>query len=275
MLSILILTLNEEINLPDCLNSVSWCDDIVVFDSCSTDQTVEIAKEKGARVFQRIFDNYAAQRNAALQDVDYKNPWVLMLDADERISKELCFEIEKTLKNVEEDTTLFRIRRKDMFFGQWLRRSSGYPTWFGRLLRVGHVWVEREINEEYHTDGNIGFLNEHLIHYPFNKGTTYWFERHNRYSSMEAEALIHENQKDFRLDEFFSSDPVVRRKVLKQLAYRIPGRPLLVFCYLYFIRFGFLDKKAGLTYCLLRTFYEFMIDLKVNEVRQRRSKLPV
>lgn len=275
MISVLILTLNEEINLPGCLDSVRWCDDIVVYDSYSTDRTVEIAREAGARVVQRSFDNYANQRNAALTQVEYRYQWVLMVDADEQATPELLREIQKITKNGEESTTLYHIRRKDMFFGKWLRRSSGYPTWFGRFFRVGRVRVERKINEEYYTDGKVGHLQEHLIHYPFNKGVSYWFERHNRYSSMEAASLIREVRVPLELRKIFSSDPIVRRKILKQIAYRMPGRPFLVFCYLYLFRLGILDGRAGLTYCVLRSIYEYMIDIKVRELKRREEGLPV
>ena len=146
-ISVLILTLNEEINLPGCLESVAWSDDIVVFDSYSSDRTVEIAKAAGARVFQRKFDNYAAQRNAALTEVEYKNPWVLMVDADERWPRAIYDEIRAAIGNVE-NVSLYHFRRKDMFCGRWLKRSTRYPTCFGRLVKLGYVTVEREIKEE-------------------------------------------------------------------------------------------------------------------------------
>ena len=227
--SVVILTLNEEKNLPGCLESVKWSNDVIVFDSFSSDQTTQIATSYGAQVIQRAFDNYAAQRNAALDEPFYKNPWVLMLDADERVPDELATELRLVTEGTESDFTLYRIRRKDMFLGKWLRRSSGYPTWFGRLIRIGRVRVEREINEEYHTDGKVGFLKEHLIHYPFNRGISYWFERHNRYSSMEAEVLFSETQSTRSIKGLFSKDPALRRKALKQIAYRLPCRPILVF----------------------------------------------
>lgn len=274
MVSVLILTLNEEVNLPGCLESISWSDDIVVFDSFSSDKTVEIAENFSARVIQRKFDNYAAQRNAAL-DVEYKNPWIFMIDADERPTEELTAEIKKLCSDMDSKTTLYRVRRKDMFFGKWLKRSSGYPTWFGRLFKAGTVRVEREINEEYHTDGEIAHLQQHLIHYPFNKGIAFWLERHNRYSTMEAQTLIKEVQGKLHFKDLISSDPTVRRKFLKQLAFRMPCRPLLVFCYLYFVRMGFLDGVPGFTYCRLRAMYEYMIDLKVKELRRRQKNLPV
>lgn len=272
--SVLILTLNEELNLQDCLESVSWSDDIVVFDSFSVDRTVEIAKAKGARIFQRHFDNYASQRNAALTDIEYKHSWVLMVDADERWPKSIYDEIRRAIANGN-DVSLYHFRRKDMFMGQWFRRSSGYPTWFGRLVKLGEVLIKRKINEEYWTCGKKGYLKSHFIHYPFNKGVNFWFERHNRYSSMEAEALIKELQGKPNLLNLLSTDPTLRRKSLKQVAYRLPFRPFIVFCYLYFFRFGFLDGIPGLTYCRLRLMYEYMIELKIRELRRRAKGLAV
>lgn len=272
--SVLILTLNEELNLPGCLESVAWSDDVVVFDSFSNDRTVEIAQAAGTRVIQRKFDNYAAQRTAALTEVEYKHPWILMIDADERVTAQLRDEIGRIVQN-QGNVTLWRIRRQDMFLGRWLRRSSWYPTWFGRLFRAGRVRVEREINEEYHTDGEVGHLQNHLLHFPFNKGVAFWLERHNRYSSMEALALIKERTDSWQVRDLFSPDPTLRRKCLKRLGYWMPFRPFLVFCYLYFFRLGFLDGVPGLTYCRLRSMYEYMIDLKVKELRRREKDLPV
>ncbi len=270
--SVLILTLNEEINLSRCLESVAWSNDIVVFDSFSTDRTVEIAKAAGTRVVQRKFDNYAAQRNAALCEVEYKNQWVLMVDADECWPKEIYEEIKTAIESDKRNEfAVYHFRRKDMFMGKWLKRSSGYPTWSGRLVRLGHVSVERKINEEYQTDGKKGYLKSHFIHYPFHRGIDYWFERHDRYSSMEAEVFMEEVQRNLRFKDLLSSDPIIRRKFLKQLAYRLPCRPLIAFCYLYFLKCGFLDGLAGFTYCRLRAIYEYMIDLKVKELRQQQK----
>ncbi len=273
--SVVILTLNEEVNLPDCLTSLNWCDDVVVFDSYSSDGTVHVANAAGARVVLRQFDNYAAQRNAALQDVVYKYPWVLMVDADERVTPELAEEIRNTLSNEQPRVTLYRLKRKDMFMGRWIKRSSGYPTWFGRLIKVGHVTVEREINEEYHTDGKVGYLREHLIHYPFSKGFAEWFVKHNKYSTMEASIMNNGSRPIGGLCGMLNRDPAIRRETIKAVVYRMPARPLLMFVALYFLRGGFLDGRAGLTYCVLRSFYEFMIDCKVVEGNLRRKNLPL
>ena len=276
-ISVLILTLNEEVNLPGCLESVSWSDDIVVFDSYSTDRTEEIAKDYGARVVQREFDNYAAQRNAALNEVQYKNDWVLMVDADERWQIDIFNKIDRCLQSDKNDNiSIYHFQRKDMFCGKWLKHSLASTTWSGRLVRVGNVSVQREINEEYHTNGKKAYISGvRFVHYPFNKGINWWFERHNRYSSMEAVSLLYEIENKLHFRKLLTKDPTLRRKYLKQLAYRIPFRPLIVFIYLYFIRLGFLDGWAGFTYCRLRSIYEYMIDLKVKELRRREKGLPI
>jgi len=275
MISVLILTLNEEVNIAGCLDSVNWADDVVVFDSYSTDQTVEIAESRGARVQQHEFDDYASQRNAALRNVEYKHSWVLMVDADERVPRELHNEVEEKLSTVPDSVALFRMRRKDFFMGNWLKRSSGYPTWFGRLVRPQRVEVKREVNEEYHAEGEIRNLQAHLLHYPFNKGIGHWVSRHNRYSRMEAEALLEETEERLEWKLLFSRDPVERRNALKQVAYRLPFRPLFVFVYLYFLRLGFLDGQPGFFYAMLRAFYEFLIDLKRREICRRKDGVQV
>ena len=273
--SVLILTLNEECNLGECIDSCGWSDDVVVFDSLSEDGTVDIARAKGARVIQRRFDNYAAQRNAALSTVTYKHPWVLMVDADERVPPDLSAEIHRTVAAAGASVAMYRMRRKDYFMGKWLRRSSGYPSWFGRLVRIGRIRVEREVNEEYIADGQVGQLESHLHHYPFNRGVAYWFERHNRYSTMEAAAKMTLDRSRIELRALFRGDPIDRRRTLKQLLYHVPLRPQIVFLYLYFVRLGLLDGRAGFYFSRMRATYELLIDLKVAETRRRQQGFPV
>jgi len=273
--SVLILTLNEEANLGECLDSCSWSDDIVVFDSHSTDRTREIALAKGARFLERRFDNYAAQRNAALSTVAYTHPWVLMVDADERVPADLAVEISAAVRDVGAEVVMFRMRRKDFFLGKWLKRSSGYPTWFGRLVLPGRVRVEREYNEEYIADGEVLHLKAHLHHLPFNKGIDYWYERHNRYSRMEAKLTVKMRGTPISWFKLFGADPIERRRSLKQIAYRMPMRPMLVFLFLYIVRLGILDGRAGFYFSRMRAAYEAMIDLKVMELERREQGSPI
>jgi glycosyltransferase involved in cell wall biosynthesis len=273
-ISVLILTLNEEVNLAECIDSCAWCDDIVVFDSFSTDRTPNIASAKGARFVQRRFDNYAAQRNAALKQVSFKHPWVLMVDADERTPADLVAEMNEAVATAEPDTVLFRMRRKDFFLDRWMRRSSGYPSWFGRLVRLGRVRVEREVNEEYVADGKIGHLRSHLLHYPFNRGVAYWYERHNWYSTVEAVEKVRSRSSTLSLKPLFGSDAIDRRRTLKQIVYRLPMRPSIWFFYLYIFRLGFLDGRAGWAFSRMRASYEMIIDLKVMELERTRGTPP-
>jgi len=274
--SVIVLTYNEELNIGRCLDSVDWCDDVVVLDSLSTDSTQEIAAGKNARVVVRSFDNYANQRNHALTEIQYKYTWVLMLDADEVVPEDLQRELESVLMNAGSDVTMFRMRRKDYFMGTWLKRSTSYGSLrFGRLMRLGRVWVERSINEEYHTDGSIRDLQAALVHYPFNKGLGAWIEKHNRYSSMEAELIVNGGGGEWNWADLISSDPVRRRKALKALVYALPGRALLMFVGRYFVTGGILDGRAGFMFCVLKSYYEYLIVCKVRELRRRAQGLPV
>jgi glycosyltransferase involved in cell wall biosynthesis len=274
-ISVLILTLNEEKNLPRCLKSVNWSDDVVVLDSHSKDGTELIAKEFGARFIQRAFDDYAGQRNFGLEEVQYRNPWLMMVDADEVVPPVLFEEMISSVQSAPDSICLFRLRRKDYFMGRWIKRSSGYPTWFGRLMRVGRVWVERDINEEYHTDGEVAALQGHLHHYPFNKGYTEWLSKHNRYSTMEAKHRFSSIADQLNWLDLFSRDPQDRRVATKKIFYSMPVRPLIAFLGLYLIKGGIVEGRAGLTFSLLRAIYEFMIDLKINELKFRKDDFPL
>jgi len=267
-ISVLVLTFDEELNIGGCLESVRWSDDVIVLDSFSTDNTVEIARQQGVRVAQRRFDNYAAQRNFGLQQA-FKYPWVLMLDADERVPPDLHAQMIEATRGAGPEVAMFRMRRRDHLFGRWIKGASGYPTWFGRLARVGRVRVERPINEEYHADGELRDLRGHLDHFPFNKGFDAWIAKHDRYSSMEARLRLEGAATRLHWPDLLQRDAERRRRASKALAYRLPLRPLAIFTALYLFRGGLLEGRAGLTFCVLRAWYEFAIDCKLIELQRR------
>lgn len=269
MISVLILTKNEERDLPECLASVSWSDDIHVFDSFSTDDTVAIAKQAGAQVHQRVFDDYATHRNAALTTVPFKHPWVFLLDADERPTPELSREMQQTVLAADDETTGFRLRRRDFLFGTWLRHAQISPFYI-RLVRPAHARYTRAINEVLEVEGGVADLSYPLDHFPFSKGIAHWVAKHNLYSTMEAE-LIHKQQglqnpsllKALRAPDFHT-----RRLHQKALFYRLPGRPIIKWFYMVCIRGAILDGSAGLTYATLQSFYEYLIVLKTKELQR-------
>ena len=270
MLCVLILTYNEERILDKCLTALDFADHILVFDSFSSDGTVKIAAKHKATVIQRQFDDYAAQRNAALDSIDERYKWILMVDADEIVTPVLRKEIMDVVQS-DPAHTMYRVRRKDFFQGKWIRYSSGYPTWFPRLFRYGTIKVEREINEEYVTTGSTGHLKEHLFHYPFNKGMDWWLEKHQLYADMEAKLMTREVKEPIKITDVFNSDPVIRRKAQKRLSYHIPYRPTFIFMAFYVLKRGFLDGKAGLDFCRLRYRYERLIEDKYNYYKQYTS----
>ena len=269
--SILILTLNEEMNLPGCLESVGWSDDIVVLDSISLDRTVEIGTAFGARIVQRKFDDWSSHQNWAVQNIRFKNEWVYYTDADERVTAELKDELLAIANDPERRPVAYRLRFKNFFMGKWNKRTSLYPTWVLRFFKPEKVRWERLTNPVAVVEGEEGLLVSHFEHYSFNKGLTEWFAKHNAYSSHEALELLKTRSGGIDWVGLISGGPAIRRKALKALAFHIPFRPALVFFYLFVVRLGFLDGISGFHYCILRTIYEYMIDVKVLELKNENT----
>jgi len=275
MISVLILTYNEEQDLPACLDSVAFSNDIHVFDSNSTDKTQQIAQNRGAHLHTRTFDNYAAQRNAAMQ-LPFTHPWVLVLDADERPTPQLIAEIAQILPKTPETTAAFRIRRRDFLWGTWLAHAQMSP-FYVRLLRVGRVQYTREVNEVAEISGEIAQLTEPFNHFPFSKGITHWVAKHNNYSSREAELLAEGNfVHDASLHQaLFGPDFHTRRIAQKAIFYQLPGRPIIKWLYMMFFRGAVLDGHAGVMYATLQSLYEYLIEIKHRELLRRRTNKPL
>ncbi|SRR5579885_653675 len=276
-ISVLVLTLNEDVNLGACLASVAWSDDIVVLDSFSTDRTLEIARAAGARIYQRHFDNERNQRTFGLREIPFKHPWVYMPDADEITPPELRDEMLSVVANPGRPEVAFRVRFKTVFMGRWIRHSSLYPTWVVRLIRPERICFERDVNLRCAAQGREGFLENHFLHYSFNKGLDAWYEKHNKYSSFEARESVRSLRNEaFEWRDLFAwRDQVRRRRALKEMSFRLPFRPTLRFLYMYLIRRGFLDGWPGYVYCRLLSAYEYMIVLKMAEIRRREQGLPI
>jgi len=275
MISVLILTYNEEQDLPACLDSVAFSDDIHVFDSNSTDKTQQIAQNRGAHHHTRAFDNYAAQRNAAMQ-LPFRHPWVLVLDADERPTPALIAEIAQILPKTPETTAAYRIRRRDFLWGTWLAHAQLSP-YYVRLLRVGRVQYTREVNEVAEISGDTAQLTEPFDHFPFSKGISHWVAKHNDYSTREAEVLANGNfAHDASLHQaLFGHDFHTRRIAQKAIFYQLPGRPIIKWLYMMFFRGAVLDGQAGIMYATLQSLYEYLIEIKHRELLRRRSNKPL
>jgi glycosyltransferase involved in cell wall biosynthesis len=284
-ISVITPVLNEEANLPDCLASVAWADQVFVVDSQSTDRTCEIAEERSANVVQFHYEpGGPRKKNWALDNLPFRNEWVLLLDADERITPELRAEIEREFcRGPRYDG--YYLNRKQIFLGKWLRHGGNYPSWNLRLLRADLGRYETlatedlasagdvEVHEHVVLDGAAGYLREPMLHLDF-KDLSRWIDRHNRYSTWDARVRRHL----LNGQEFSSAIParlfgnaVQRKRWLKRLWVRLPFRPLLRFAYMYVWRAGFLDGRAGLIYCVLKAVQEFHINCKMYEAKAMAS----
>ncbi|NEQ79672.1 MAG: glycosyltransferase family 2 protein [Moorea sp. SIO2I5] len=268
MFSIYILTYNEELDIAACIESALLSDDVIIVDSISSDRTVEIASQYPVRVVQHAFESHGRQRTWMLKEVPTKYEWVYILEADERMTPELFAECQGAIQRKEH--VAYYVAERVMFMNRWIRYSTQYPRYQLRLFRKDKVWfddyghTEREV-----CDGSTGFIKETYPHYTNSKGFSRWIDKHNRYSTDEAlETLRQLEQGTVKWpDLFFGRSEVERRRALKNLSLRLPWRPVLRFIYMYFLLGGFLDGQAGFAWCTLQAFYEYLILLKVWELK--------
>lgn len=270
MISVIILTKNEELDLPKCLESVKWSDDVHVLDSGSTDKTCEVAYLYGVKFWENSFETFGKQRNHALDHLDLKYDWVLFLDADEVVTNEFRAAVIHAVKEAGSDVAGFYCCWKMMLEGQWLKHCDNFPKWQFRLLRkgkarfidFGHGQKEDEII------GKIEYIKEPYLHYSFSKGWSEWIERHNKYSSQEAVARLNAPPP---FANVFSRHGSVRNPALKSYLSRIPGWPILRFIHAYIINLGFVEGIPGLIYCINMGYHEFLIQIKMRELKKSKS----
>nr|WP_245817318.1 glycosyltransferase family 2 protein [Hydrococcus rivularis] len=243
MISIYILTHNEEIDIAACIESALLSDDVIVVDSFSTDRTIEIASRYPVRVVQHEFESHGKQRTWMLETIPTRYEWVYILEADERMTPELFRECLKASQS--QEFIGYYVAERVMFMGTWIRRSTQYPRYQMRLFEKGKVWfsdyghTEREV-----CDGPTGFLKETYPHYTCSKGLSRWIEKHNRYSTDEAKETLRQ-LKSGKIDWYsllLGKSEVERRRALKDLSLRLPFRPLLRWFYMYFILGGILER---------------------------------
>ena len=261
--SFLVLTFNEEFNIERCLRSIAWSDDIVVVDSGSTDNTVEIATEFGATVINRAFDNFADQRNFGIDNCFSGDNWIFHIDADECVTEELAEEL-KLISQSDSDK-VFRVASRIYFKNKWIRRSSMYPWYQVRFGRRNHLRFKMVGHGQRETVAavEVDTLKFDLDHYSFSKGIDDWIEKHNRYSTDEALQVNSDRKIPIRWYNLSSNDKTVRHRELKRLSNRIPFRPGIRFLYNYVICRGFIDGRAGYEYAKMMAMYQAMIDLKI------------
>lgn len=276
--SILIPTYNEEVNLPDCLYSVKeWTNDIWVVDSFSTDRTMEIAKALGAKVVQHPYEGPAQQKNWALEKLAFAHEWVLIVDADERVSQELSEEIARIVSADGNGYDGFYLNRRFVFYGKWIKHCGWYPSWNLRFFRhrLGR-YEDREIHEHVILNGRVGYCKHDLIHEDLHD-MTFWIEKHNRYSTHEAREInrVLQGEKKSTVAPSFWKGGIERKRFIKERIWPyVPGKAFVFFFYLYLFRLGFLDGKQGLHFCIMQAIFQEFNTMKLWELRHYKECAP-
>jgi len=272
MYSVVILTLNEEKNLPACLASLVGCNDIVVLDSGSTDCTHDIAKSAGARVVERPFTNFADQRNFAHAHVPFKNEWIFHLDADEQMTLDLHRECSSLAAQNPGGVAGFMVAPRMIYHKRWIPHSTDYPAYQARFVHVRRFrFVQIGHGQREDPLLPMGSLNGNYLHNISAHNDAELQAKHRHYAAQEATAFINRSPDSKPVwQRLLSRDQLTRRRALKLLSQQLPMRGSLRFFYQYLWRRGFLDGVAGLSYCLLMSRYESWIAAEIR--RQRRSK---
>lgn len=277
--SILIPIKNEAHNLPRCLESVAWADEVFVVDSQSTDGSPRIAEEFGAQVVQFRFNGtWPKKKNWALENLPFRNEWVFILDADEVLPPEAAQEFAAITSDSAHPAAGYWINRRFMFMGKWLKHAY-YPNWNLRLFKhrlgryekltdVDTASGDNEVHEHVVVQGATGHLQCEMDHYAF-PSVDVFVEKHNRYSNWEArvalDRFLHGSNSSLQ------SDAVGLRRRLKLLSQRLPFRPMLRFLYVYFWQRGFLDGREGYYFARLHGFYEFLSVAKTYELKHAHA----
>jgi glycosyltransferase involved in cell wall biosynthesis len=281
--TLMVLTFNEERNLRACLESVAgWAADIVVVDSGSTDGTVAIAAEYGARVVTHPFETHARQWRWALETMPLTTTWVLALDADQRLMPELRDEIATRLQDPGE-TAGFFLNRRQIFRGRWIRHGGYYPKYMLKLFRRDAVSVDETelVDHHFHVSGPTATLRFDMIEDNRNEDSiAVWVEKHNRYAALQARQDVRrasaEGPESAAAGGLIApgGNPDARTRHLKRVWSRLPlfVRPCLYVCYRYIVRLGFLDGKQGFIFHVLQGFwYRLLVDVNTDELRGASS----
>ena len=274
MLAVVILTYNEEANLPACLASLAGLDcDVFVVDSGSTDRTLDLARAAGATVREHPFTTYAEQRNWAQATLPIRSDWVLHLDADERLTPELVAEINRVLS---EDPAVagFLLRKRTVFMGRWIKHGGHYPAYHLRLFRRGlGVCEDRLYDQHFLVEGKVERLQHDYLDVLTSDLRT-WTARHARWAELEARELMARRSGERRVRASVWGSPIERRRWLREVVFQ--RSPLFVrafgyWLYRYVVRRGFLDGTEGLIFHFLQAcWYRFLVDATIYEERTRR-----
>jgi glycosyltransferase involved in cell wall biosynthesis len=259
-ISVVVLTRDEEANIRRCLDSVAWADQVVVLDSGSSDATVAIARSFGADVLTQSWLGYSAQRDYALRLAEIRHDWVYFVDADEWVSPPLASEIAMQLRSP--SCAGFAHRLRLVFQGTWIRHCGWYSaSLVVRLVDRRYTKFNGDVfGERACVDGPVHRLRNDIVDEDL-KGLASWLHKHVRYARLEAERRgrptpLAERMRRIRRRDSTDTRPLVRTLLKDVIFPSVPGKPLALFMYMYLVRLGFLDGRAGLRFCFYHAWCE-------------------
>ncbi len=262
--TVVVLTRDEEVNLARCLTSVQWADQVIVVDSGSADGTVALARSLGAEVVHQPWLGFSGQREFALRLPEVRNDWVYFVDADEWVSPQLAAEVSAALAAA--GCAAFSHRLRLVFLGTWIRHCGWYSG--SRVVRlVDRRYTKYDgslVGERAQVDGPVGRLANDIVDEDL-KGLAPWLHKHVRYAELEQRRRGQPVPLRARLGRFRHRDRTdtrpLARVVMKDLIFpAVPARPLALFLYMYVVRLGFLDGRAGLRFCFFHAWYQAAVD---------------
>ena len=272
----IIMTFNEKLNLEECLSSISgFVEDIIIIDSYSTDNTLEISNKYTNKIYQNKFINQAKQFIWALANTEIKNEWILRLDADERWTEEGLKELKDIIENDKADGVY--VKMKIFFMGRWIKHGGFYPNYFLRVYKKSKGKMEdRWMDEHIKVDGRTIISKIDVIesNYDRQKNISLWTDKHNKYSTREAIEFLIQKHKLKSMDtvaKFWGNKTERKRWLKEKLYFRIPLflRPFLYYIHRYIIKLGFLDGKEGFIFHYLHAFwYRFLVDVKIYQLEK-------
>ncbi len=277
--SVIVPVRNEAANIQRCLRRLLWADEIFVVDSQSADGTIEMSEALGAKVVQFRFSGaYPKKKNWALENLPFRNEWVLIVDADEVIPPELAAEMSDAVKRNAFDG--YFLNRRFFFLGRWIKHCGYYPSYNLRLFkhRLGRYEKlmasgagDNEVHEHVVLQGRSAYLHNDMLHYAYPDIAT-WVEKHNRYSAWEAELYDRFRKGDADGAERLIGLRLRVRRALKRVYLRLPFRFVFRFLYSYLWKRGFLDGRPGFIFCVLLSFYDFLSWAKTYERQLNSSR---
>lgn len=278
-IEVLIPTLNEAAIIRDTVRNALSVGPVFILDSLSTDGTQEIARAAGATVVENKFLGYAGQKNWGLDNLPWNGKWVFILDADERITPELRAELLKTINDPASADGYF-VNRVVLFMGTAVRHGGLYPSWNLRFFRRGKCrYEDRSVHEHMVCDGPTRYLKEEMLHIR-SESTHEWIRKHIRYADLESDEWVklkYGQEAGASAEKLFTRTMKYRQYLRREVWPRTPFKPLLRFVYMYFLRLGILDGKAGRHMALMMAVYEYIIELLYRDKldRIRTGKMPV